>query len=142
MTKEQVMEPLAKFHASINIKGQLVVPAKDREIFNLKKGDMLEIIVRSFEVVDEKINILKRAYIVVRLSSKGLITIPEEVRKELDLSPGDTIEVLIVGFHKFDELISEKGKQLLKLFQTRSYIQFISSKQEKSILQKSRSYYI
>jgi len=26
MTEEQVMEPLAKFHASINIKGQLVVP--------------------------------------------------------------------------------------------------------------------
>lgn len=33
MTKEQVMEPLVKFHASINVKGQLVVPAKDREIF-------------------------------------------------------------------------------------------------------------
>jgi len=44
MTKEQVMEPLAKFHASINIKGQLVVPAKDREIFNLKKQTCLKLL--------------------------------------------------------------------------------------------------
>lgn len=144
MTEEQqgIVEPLAKFHASINIKGQLVVPAKDREIFGLNKGDYLEIIVRSFKVVDRKLKILKRAYIVVRLSSKGLITIPEKVRKELNISPGDTVEILIVGYHKFDELVSEKGKQMLKLLQGNSHTQIISSEQEKSILQRSRTYYL
>jgi|GEM_PF-1963326 AbrB family looped-hinge helix DNA binding protein len=116
MTNGQIIEPLAKFHSSINIKGQLVVPAKDREIFGLNKGDYLEIIVRSFKVVDGKLKILKRAYVVVRLSSKGLITIPEEVRKELNISPGDTVEILIVGYHKFEELVSERGKQLLDNF--------------------------
>ena len=137
----EIAEPLAKFHASINIKGQLVVPAKDREIFNLHRGDLLEIIVRSFEVIDGKIKILKRVYLVVRLSSKGLITIPEEVRKELNLSPGDNVEILLVGYHKFEELVSEKGKELLKFFQGESHRQFISSEQERSILQKSKSYY-
>jgi len=140
--KQTIVEPLAKFHASINIKGQLVIPAKDREIFGLNKGDYLEIIVRSFKAVDGKLKILKRAYTVVRLSSKGLITIPEEVRKELKISPGDTVEILIVGYHKFDELVSEKGKQLLKLLQGNSHTQILSSEQEKSILQRSRTYYL
>ncbi|MBC7108987.1 MAG: AbrB/MazE/SpoVT family DNA-binding domain-containing protein [Methanomassiliicoccales archaeon] len=139
---QEIIEPLAKFHSSINIKGQLVVPAKDRDVFGLNKGDYLEIIVRSFKVVGGKLKILKRAYVVVRLSSKGLITIPEEVRKELNISPGDTVEILIVGYHKFDELVSEKGKQLLKLLQGNSHTQIISSEQEKSILQRSRTYYL
>lgn len=40
MSEEQrIVEPLAKFHSSINIKGQLVVPVKDREILNDTKGE-------------------------------------------------------------------------------------------------------
>lgn len=142
MTEDKIIEPLAKFHASINIKGQLVIPAKDREILGLNKGDYLEVIVRSFRVVDGKIRVLKRAYVIVRLSSKGLITIPEPVRRELNISTGDVVEILIVGYHKFEELISEKGRKLVKHLQGKANAQVISSDQEKSILEKCGRYYI
>lgn len=115
---------------------------KDREVFGLKRGDILEIIVRSFDVINGKIHIKKRAYILVRLSSKGLITIPEEVRRELGISPGDTVEVLLVGFHKFDELVTEKGKQIAKLIQANTHMRLITSEEEKTIIEKSRTYYV
>ncbi|MFA4719885.1 AbrB/MazE/SpoVT family DNA-binding domain-containing protein [Pyrococcus kukulkanii] len=134
-------EPLAKFHATLNVKGQIVIPQKDREIFGLSKGDLVEIIVRKFKVEKGKIKILGRGYATVKLSSKGLVTIPDEIRKGLGISSGETVEVLIVGFHKLDELLTDRGKRLLNSVKSSSVGKILSPAEEQNILHNTAKKY-
>jgi len=136
----ETKEPLAKFHANINVKGQLVIPKKDREVLGLERDDVVEIIVRTIEREDSRLRILGSAYVVVKLSSRGLITIPEEIRKALNITPNTVLEVLVIGFHKFNELITEKGKTILTQLNSRPF-RIITPDEEEKLLKKSTAYY-
>ena len=140
-SETRILEPLAKFHASINAKGQIVVPKKDREFFGLDKDDVVEVIVRKVLKSDPKLRITGVAYIIAKLSSKGLITIPQEVREELGITQDSIIEVLLVGFHKFDELISPKGKSLLSKLARKPFKIITTANEESKLIEKSMSYY-
>jgi len=133
-------EPLAKFHASINAKGQIVIPKKDREFLGLDKDDVVEVIVRKVLKSESKLVITGVAYVMAKLSSKGLITIPQEVREELGITQDSIIEVLLVGFHKFDDLVSPKGKSLLSKL-THKPFRIITADEESKLIEKSKSYY-
>jgi len=134
-------EPLAKFHASINAKGQIVIPKKDREFLGLDKDDVVEVIVRKVLKSDSKLMITGVAYIMAKLSSKGLITIPQEVREELDITQDSIIEVLLVGFYKFEELISPRGKSLLSKLARKPFKIITNADEESKLIEKSTSYY-
>lgn len=138
---KETKEPLAKFHASINAKGQIVIPKKDREFLGLDKDDVVEVIVRKVLKSDSKLVITGVAYIIAKLSSKGLITIPQEVRESLDITQDSIIEVLLVGFHKFDDLISPKGKSLLSKLTRKPFRILTNADEESRLIEKSMSYY-
>jgi len=139
---KKTKEPLAKFHASINAKGQIVIPKKDREFLGLDKDDVVEVIVRKVLKSESKLVITGVAYVMAELSSKGLITIPQEVREELDITQDSIIEVLLVGFYKFDELISPKRKSLLSKLNRKPFRIITNTDEESRLIEKSMSYYI
>ena len=140
LSNNQPTEPLIKFHTSPNVKGQIVVPKRDRELLRLTKDDIIEIIVRKVEVSEDYIKIVGSAYIIAKLSSRGLVTIPEEVRSRLEISEHSVLEVLVVGFHKFEELVSPKGKSLLSQLSSKPF-QILSPLDEPSLLKKAQKYY-
>ena len=138
--EQQVIEPLAKFHTSINVKGQIVLPKRDREVLGLTKDDVVEIIVRKIETSSTQIKILGTAYVVAKLSSRGLITIPEEVRSELKITENSVLEILLVGFHRFEDLISPKGKQLLSKLNSKPF-RILRPNEEILLLERANAYY-
>ena len=138
--KQPVIEPLAKFHTSINVKGQIVLPKRDREVLGLTKDDIVEIIVRKIEASRTEIKILGSAYVVAKLSSRGLITIPEEVRTELKITESSILEILLVGFHKFEDLISPRGKQFLSKLSSKPF-RILRPDEEIILLEKANAYY-
>lgn len=120
MSENQVIEPLAKFHAKLDKEGRVVIPKAIRDALGLDKNDYVEVIVRKIKIDKAKrqIIVLRQAYLITRIGTKGLIFLPADLKKQFELHERDIVEVVLYGFHKFDELVSEKGKQLLDKVQS------------------------
>lgn len=87
MTKEQIAEPLAKFHAQVYKNGRIAIPKNERDYFGIDQHDIVELIVRKIE--DNKIN--GRGWFLAQLTTRGVLTIPLGLRKELDIPEGETM---------------------------------------------------
>lgn len=122
MTEEQqqVIEPLAKFHARLDKEGRVAIPKAIRDALGLDKNDYVEVIIRKIKIdrAKRQIIVLRQAYLITRIGTKGLIFLPADLKKQFELHERDIVEVVLYGFHKFDELVSEKGKQLLDKVQS------------------------
>ena len=138
MTNEQILEPLAKFHARLDPKGRVLIPKSDREVLGIEGNDYVEALVRKVEIDNESktVRVLGSAFIIAKVGVRGYIVIPTNARLELGLSYGDPVEVLILTIHKFEKLISPKGKELMKRIQAFSQAKIMSPSEEYNLLKQ------
>ncbi|WP_148290388.1 AbrB/MazE/SpoVT family DNA-binding domain-containing protein [Thermococcus litoralis] len=127
----ETIEPLAKFHAKLNVEGRITIPSPTRELLGLNQNDYVEVIVRKIEVdhANQKIYVLKQAYLISRIGVNGTLFLPKDLQREMTLQPKELVEVLLVGLHRFDELLSPKGKLLLTKSQSIGKWAFIEPNQ-------------
>lgn len=113
MTKEQIAEPLAKFHARVLYNGRIAIPENTRVRYGLGKGDWVEILLRKVEPNNGPI--LGRGHFFARITNKGLITIPKGLRYELDINEKEIVEVFLLNFFKIETLLRKRCIQASKL---------------------------
>jgi AbrB family looped-hinge helix DNA binding protein len=101
----RVIEPLAKFHARLDVEGRIVVPKYVRDALGISPQDYLQISIRKVLIDSENkiIYILDEVQFVEQLQRRGSVRIPHKIRKSLELEPEDLVEVLIWDFYKPDE---------------------------------------
>ena len=112
MTKEQVIEPLAKFHVKVYGNGnRFVLPEPTRIRYRIREGYFIEVIIRTIEI--ESGAILERAYFIPKVSTNGVITIPKGLVKELNIQKGDVLEVILLNYFSLRRLA--RGASKLKM---------------------------
>jgi len=117
--EQQVIEPLAKFHAQPTTKGRITIPKETRKLYNIEEGDYAELLIRKLDPQTKKPT--KRAVLIAKLNTTGQCVIPSELIKKLDVKiKKEIIEVLLLSFFKPEEILSDKilfekyKQQLLK----------------------------
>lgn len=129
--KTKVVEPLAKFHAKVYVKGRIRIINNEREFLELTDGDIVKLIIRT---LDEEKKPVARAYFEGMLVSGGNVTIPKDLIQKLNIKKGDMIEVLLVGYTKLNEIIPEEHYRLLKQFKYGKF-KLITADEEKQLLE-------
>ena len=127
--QQQVIEPLAKFHAQVYRNGRIAIPKNERDYFGIDQHDIVELIIRKIE--EDKI--VGRGWFLAQLTVRGVLTIPLGLRKELDISDGDFIEVLLLSFIRIEDVIGEKGLKIMRILRANDY-RIISDEDEKRLL--------
>ena len=127
----KIIEPLAKFHAKVYVKGRVRIISNEREFLGLSDGDIVKLIVRT---LDENRHPLHRAYFEGMLVSGGNVTIPKELITKLGIKKGDIVEILLIGYQKLHEIIPEEHYRLLKQYSSGKF-KLISSDEEKQLLE-------
>jgi len=113
MTKEQIAEPLAKFHARVDSTGRIIIPRHIRSIFNIKAGNFVKVDIRhvSVDLTKKEIHIIKVAHnLTMRVGRAGALTIPKDLREKLLLTPGDLVEVILYDIVRLENDISKRFK--------------------------------
>lgn len=132
MTEEQrIVEPLAKWHPKVYIKGRIRLVSSEKEAFRLEDGDTVKLIIRKIQI--EPYRVLGRAYFEGLIVSGGNITIPKKLMEELGIKVGETVEVLLVGFSRLKEMLPPEHYEVIKRLKRGSY-KIISEEEEKEIL--------
>ena len=127
----KIIEPLAKFHAKVYVKGRVRIISNERDFLELADGDIVKLIIRT---LDEDKKPKQRAYFEGMLVSGGNITIPKELKNKLGIKKGDIVEVLLVGYQKLSDVIPEEHFNLLKSY-SRGKFKLITAEDEKHILE-------
>ena len=104
-SEAKIIEPLAKFHAKVSTKGRVAIPKETRKLYELEYGDYLSLIVRKVDPITK--SPIKRAFLIVKLSSNGQVVIPKQLLDELNIEIGEITEVLLVGVVKTREILSK-----------------------------------
>ncbi|WP_048148989.1 AbrB/MazE/SpoVT family DNA-binding domain-containing protein [Palaeococcus ferrophilus] len=132
MTEEPgTIEPLAKFHAKVYVKGRIRIISNERDFLGLSDGDIVKLIIRT---LDENKHPVHRAYFEGMLVSGGNVTIPKELINKLGIKKGDVVEVLMIGYQKLHEIIPEEHYILLKQYSSGKF-KLISAAEEKQLLE-------
>ncbi|ALM76226.1 AbrB/MazE/SpoVT family DNA-binding domain-containing protein [Thermococcus barophilus] len=103
---QQIIEPLAKFHARLDKDGRATIPKHVRAIFHIHQDDYVKATIRKINVDLglKKIFILgEERDIIMRVGRGGTITIPQKVREKLQLTQGDLVEVSLLNVFKLKE---------------------------------------
>ncbi|MEO2152066.1 MAG: AbrB/MazE/SpoVT family DNA-binding domain-containing protein [Thermococcus sp.] len=134
-SEARVIEPLAKFHAKVYVKGRIRIINNEREFLGLNDGDIVKLIIRT---LDEKKKPVARAYFEGMLVSGGNVTIPKDLIQKLNIKKGDMVEVLLVGYTKLNEIIPEEHYRILKQFKYGKF-RLITVDEEKQLLENLTS---
>ncbi len=127
----KIIEPLAKWHPKVYIKGRIRLVNSEKGAFRLEDGDIVKLIIRKIQI--EPYKVLGRAYFEGLIVSGGNITIPKKLMEELEIEVGETVEVLLVGFSRLREMLPPEHYEVLKRLKRDSY-KIISKEEEKEIL--------
>ncbi|AEH25100.1 AbrB/MazE/SpoVT family DNA-binding domain-containing protein [Pyrococcus yayanosii] len=126
---QQIIEPLAKFHAQVYRNGRIAIPKNERDYFGIDQHDIVELIIRKIENGQIK----GRGWFIAQLTVRGVLTIPLGLRKELDISDGDFVEVLLIGFIRIEDVVGERGLKIMRALRANDY-RIISDEDEKRLL--------
>ena len=103
MTEEQVIEPLAKFHARLDVSGRVTIPRHVRSVFHIHRNDYIKATIRHINV-DLSLKVIyvsgEERNIIMRVGRAGMITIPRKIREKLQLESGDLVEILLLNVFK------------------------------------------
>ena len=99
----EIAEPLAKFHARLDVSGRVTIPRHIRSVFRIHQNDYIKATIRRVNV-DLGLKVIyvlgEEKDIIMRVGRAGMITIPQEVKEKLQLEPGDLVEVLLLNVFK------------------------------------------
>ncbi|MBO8175739.1 MAG: AbrB/MazE/SpoVT family DNA-binding domain-containing protein [Thermococcus sp.] len=131
---QEVIEPLAKFHAIVTSKGRFTIPKETRRVFGIDEGDYVELLIRKLDPNTNKP--LRRAITILRVGTNGRGVIPSELTKRLDIQLGEIVEVLLITFFKPEDILSDKVrfKKYIPDLIRKGYA-IISEEDEKEIIQ-------
>ncbi|NJE47344.1 AbrB/MazE/SpoVT family DNA-binding domain-containing protein [Thermococcus sp. GR7] len=127
----KIIEPLAKFHAKVYVKGRVRIISNERDFLGLSDGDIVKLIIRT---LDENKRPVHRAYFEGMLVSGGNVTIPKELINKLGIKKGDVVEILLIGYQKLHEIIPEEHYLLLRQYSSGKF-KLISADEEKHLLE-------
>ncbi|ALM74858.1 AbrB/MazE/SpoVT family DNA-binding domain-containing protein [Thermococcus barophilus] len=125
---QQIIEPLAKFHAEVDKYGRFTLPKATRKRYNIDQSDFVELIVR---IIKEN-EILNRVHVLVRVAKDGKIYLPQKVVKEFSIEQDDILEVLLIRYFKIDDLLTEEARKIKHLLKNKYEV--ITTTQEREIL--------
>jgi len=105
MTEQQVLEPLAKFHARVDVNGRILIPKYIRDTYGINPGDFVFLLVRIIQIDKEsrKVYVLNQFKFSAKINARGLVVIPKHFRDQYDLKPETLVEVLLLDHHKPNE---------------------------------------
>ncbi|NJE60455.1 AbrB/MazE/SpoVT family DNA-binding domain-containing protein [Thermococcus sp. 21S7] len=88
----ELIEPLAKFHTRVLSQNRITLPKETREVYSINAKDYVIVILRKLRNSEP----IKRALVILRVSSQGVTPLPVELVRKLNLSKGEIIEVILL----------------------------------------------